>query len=66
MIPIISGVIISQGKGITTRKAFLLSIVYVLAMAVAYTIAGVLAGLFGSNLQAALQTILQEREKKQS
>ena len=56
MIPIISGVIISQGKGITTKKAFMLSLVYVLAMAVAYTIAGVLAGLFGANLQAALQT----------
>ncbi|MCF6310217.1 MAG: protein-disulfide reductase DsbD [Sulfurimonas sp.] len=56
MIPIISGVIISQGEGITTKKAFILSIIYVLAMAVAYTIAGVLAGLFGSNLQAALQT----------
>jgi len=56
MIPIISGVIISQGEGLTTKKAFGLSLVYVLAMAVAYTIAGVLAGLFGSNLQAALQT----------
>lgn len=56
MIPIISGIIISQGEGITTKKAFMLSLVYVLAMAVAYTIAGVLAGLFGSNLQAALQT----------
>ncbi len=56
MIPIISGVIISQGKDITTKKALALSIVYVLAMAVAYTIAGVLAGLFGANLQAALQT----------
>ena len=55
MIPIISGVIISQGEGLTTKKAFALSLVYVLAMAVAYTIAGVLAGLFGSNLQAALQ-----------
>ncbi|MEA3371236.1 MAG: protein-disulfide reductase DsbD [Campylobacterota bacterium] len=56
MIPIISGLIISQGEGLTTRKAFMLSLVYVLAMAVAYTIAGVLAGLFGANLQAALQT----------
>ena len=56
MIPIISGVIVSQGEGLTTRKAFALSVVYVLAMAVAYTIAGVLAGLFGANLQAALQT----------
>jgi thiol:disulfide interchange protein DsbD len=55
MIPIISGLIISQGKGITTKKAFLLSLVYVLAMAVAYTIAGVLAGVFGANLQATLQ-----------
>jgi len=56
MIPIISGVIISQGEGLSTRKAFALSVVYVLSMAVAYTIAGVLAGLFGANLQAALQT----------
>lgn len=55
MIPIISGIIISQGEGLSTKKAFTLSVVYVLAMAVAYTIAGVLAGLFGSNLQAALQ-----------
>ncbi|MDF1876943.1 protein-disulfide reductase DsbD [Sulfurimonas sp. SAG-AH-194-L11] len=55
MIPIISGVIVSQGEGLTTKKAFALSIVYVLSMAVAYTIAGVLAGLFGANLQAALQ-----------
>ena len=55
MIPIISGLIISQGKGITTKKAFFLSLVYVLSMAVAYTIAGILAGLFGANLQATLQ-----------
>ena len=56
MIPIISGIIVSHGKNITTKKAFFLSLVYVLAMAVAYTIAGILAGLFGSNLQSALQT----------
>ncbi len=56
MIPIISGLIIAQGKNITTRKALALSVVYVLAMAVAYTVAGVLAGLFGGNLQVALQT----------
>jgi thiol:disulfide interchange protein DsbD len=56
MIPIISSVIVSQGEGLTTKRAFFLSIVYVLSMSVAYTIAGVLAGLFGANLQAALQT----------
>jgi len=56
MIPIISSVIIAQGEGMGTKKAFWLSLVYVLSMAVAYTIAGVLAGLFGANLQAAFQT----------
>jgi thioredoxin:protein disulfide reductase len=56
MIPIISSVIVSQGEGLGTKKAFWLSVVYVLSMAVAYTIAGVLAGLFGANLQAAFQT----------
>jgi thiol:disulfide interchange protein DsbD len=56
MIPILSSVIVSQGGGeMTTKRAFFLSLVYVLAMSVAYTVAGVLAGLFGSNLQAAMQ-----------
>ena len=55
MIPILSGIIAGQGKQITTRKAFTLSLIYVLAMAVTYTIAGVMAGLFGSNIQAAFQ-----------
>lgn len=55
MIPILSSIIVGQGESITTRKAFVLSLVYVLAMAITYTFAGVLAGLFGSNLQAAFQ-----------
>jgi thiol:disulfide interchange protein DsbD len=55
MIPILSGIIAGQGSSITTRRAFMLSLVYVLAMSVTYTIAGVLAGLFGQNLQAAFQ-----------
>lgn len=55
MIPILSGIIVGQGKQITTTHAFLLSLVYVLAMALTYTVAGVLAGLFGANLQAAFQ-----------
>jgi len=55
MIPILSGIIAGQGAGITTRKAFTLSLVYVLAMALTYTVAGVLAGLFGANIQAAFQ-----------
>ncbi|MET0071003.1 MAG: protein-disulfide reductase DsbD [Candidatus Thiodiazotropha sp.] len=55
MIPILSGIIAGQGDKITTQKAFTLSLVYVLAMAITYTVAGVLAGLFGGNLQAYFQ-----------
>ncbi len=55
MIPILSGIIIGQGDSITTRRAFTISLVYVLAMALTYTIAGVIAGLFGENLQATFQ-----------
>ena len=55
MIPILSGIIAGQGDRITTRKAFVLSLVYVLAMALTYTVAGVLAASLGENLQAALQ-----------
>ncbi|MEW8028308.1 MAG: protein-disulfide reductase DsbD [Candidatus Thiodiazotropha sp.] len=55
MIPILSGIIAGHGDKITTQKAFILSLVYVLAMAITYTIAGVLAGLFGENLQAYFQ-----------
>ncbi|MFP5507155.1 MAG: protein-disulfide reductase DsbD, partial [Gammaproteobacteria bacterium] len=55
MIPILSSIIIGQGEHITTRRAFVLSLVYVLAMALTYTVAGVFAGLSGENLQAAFQ-----------
>ncbi|MFT5722028.1 MAG: thiol:disulfide interchange protein DsbD [Motiliproteus sp.] len=55
MIPILAGVIAGQGEHITTRKAFGLSLIYVLSMSLTYTIIGVLAGLFGENLQASFQ-----------
>jgi thiol:disulfide interchange protein DsbD len=55
MVPILSGIIAGQGPDVTTRKAFTLSMVYVLAMALTYTMAGVIAGLFGKNLQAVFQ-----------
>jgi thiol:disulfide interchange protein DsbD len=57
MIPILSSIIVGQGAGLTTRKAFIMSLVYVLAMALTYAIAGMLAGLFGANLQAAFQNV---------
>ncbi len=55
MIPILSSIIVGQGDNISTKNAFTLSLVYVLAMAVTYTAAGVFAGLFGENIQAAFQ-----------
>lgn len=55
MIPILSSIIVAQGKNMNARRGFTFSLVYVLAMSVAYTIAGVLAGLFGGNLQIAMQ-----------
>jgi len=55
MIPILSSIIVGQGDGITTSKAFSLSLIYVLAMAVTYTIAGVIVGLSGENIQVWFQ-----------
>ena len=55
MIPILSSIIVGEGDNITTRRAFTLSLVYVLAMSVTYTIAGLLTGLLGANIQTMLQ-----------
>lgn len=55
MIPIISGLIVGQGTQLTTLRAFLLSLTYVLAMALTYTVAGVLVALLGANVQAWFQ-----------
>ena len=55
MIPILSGIIVGHGNHITTPRAFLLSLSYVIASALTYTVFGVLAALFGGNLQATFQ-----------
>lgn len=55
MIPILSGIIVGHGHQVGVRKGFLLSLSYVLASALMYTAFGVLAALFGSNLQATFQ-----------
>jgi thiol:disulfide interchange protein DsbD len=48
-------IIAGQGKSLTTRKAFGLSLTYVLAMSFTYASAGVLAGYAGSYVQAFFQ-----------
>ncbi|MFT6470768.1 MAG: thiol:disulfide interchange protein DsbD [Neptuniibacter pectenicola] len=55
MIPILSSIIAGQGQKVTAAKGLSLSVVYVLAVSVTYTLAGIFAGLFGENLQALFQ-----------
>ncbi len=55
MIPILSGIIVGQGDNISRKKAFILSLAYVLGMASTYAIAGVIAGKTGSKLQLYMQ-----------
>jgi thioredoxin:protein disulfide reductase len=54
MVPILSGIIAGQGENVSTKRAFGLSVAYVLGMACMYTGAGIAAGAIGSgfNLQA--------------
>ena len=55
MIPILSGIIVGEGLQLGKQRAFLLSLAYVIGMAVAYAIAGVAAAWSGTMLAAALQ-----------
>ncbi len=55
MIPVLSGIIVGHGDSLTTRKAFLLSLTYVLGMSVTYACVGVVIALLGANLQAFMQ-----------
>lgn len=55
MVPILSGIVVGHGQHVGKGRALLLSLTYVLAMAVVYAAAGVAAGLSGTMLAAALQ-----------
>ncbi|MBL8461974.1 MAG: protein-disulfide reductase DsbD [Thauera sp.] len=57
MIPILSGIIVGQGNKVSHTRAFVLSLAYVLGMAVTYALAGVAAGMTGTMLSAALQNV---------
>lgn len=48
MIPILSSIIAGQGEKVSTRTAFNLSLVYVLAMAVTYALVGAIVGYYGA------------------
>lgn len=55
MIPILSGIIVSHGHAVTKARSFLLSVAYVLGMAITYTSVGIAAGYSGTLLTNALQ-----------
>ena len=56
MVPILSSIIVGQGKNISARRGFSLSVAYVLGMASINAAAGVAAALTGESLAVALQT----------
>tara|TARA_B100001123_G_C15230403_1_gene994928 strand:- start:412 stop:1566 length:1155 start_codon:yes stop_codon:yes gene_type:complete len=56
MIPILTGLIIGQGQNISVRKSFFLTLTYVLSMSITYAILGIIIALFGSNIQASIQS----------
>jgi len=55
MVPILSSIIAGQGEKVSTSRGFLLSLSYVLGMALTYTTAGALAALVGGQVQAIFQ-----------
>jgi len=58
MIPILSSIIVSQqseDEEPSAFKGFMVSLIYVLSMAVTYTIVGLIAGLVGADIQSAMQ-----------
>jgi thiol:disulfide interchange protein DsbD len=55
MIPILSGIIVGEGQKMTRGRAVLVSLAYVLGMAVTYTAIGIAAAFSGNLLSAALQ-----------
>ncbi len=55
MIPILSGIIAGEGRDLNKVRALILSLAYVLGMAVTYAIAGVAAAYSGTLIAAALQ-----------
>ncbi len=56
MIPVLSGILVGHGKDLSTRKAFFLSLSYVLSMSLTYAAIGAVVALMGHNLQVLLQS----------
>ncbi|WP_208277143.1 protein-disulfide reductase DsbD [Massilia oculi] len=55
MVPILSSIIVGEGRHVSRSRGFVLSLAYSLGMAIVYTLLGIAAGLAGEGLAAALQ-----------
>lgn len=55
-VPILSGIIVGHGTKVTAARGFILSLAYVLGMALTYTAAGAAFAAAGGEVQAAFQT----------
>ena len=55
MVPILSGIIAGGSAPVTTGRAFTLSLIYVLGMALTYTAAGIIGAAMGREVQALFQ-----------
>ncbi|WP_133127022.1 protein-disulfide reductase DsbD [Legionella nagasakiensis] len=56
MVPVLSGIIVGHGESLSTRKAFFLSLSYVLSMSATYAVVGGIVALMGNNLQIVMQS----------
>lgn len=56
MYPILSATLAREGESLTARRGFVLSLAYVLAMAAAFGLLGIVAAWSGQNLQMVLQS----------
>jgi thiol:disulfide interchange protein DsbD len=57
MIPVLSTLILRQGEHLQTKKAFALTLAYVLGLSTAYALIGLCFALLGQNLQVLFQSI---------
>jgi len=56
MVPILSAILVGQGKNLTRQKAFSLSLIYLLSTSVTYAVAGIITAFLGNSVQGILQT----------
>lgn len=56
MIPVLSSILVGHEKNLSIKKAFFLSLSYVLSMSITYAMIGAVIALLGQNLQALFQS----------